>query len=127
MTFDNISYMIYTESSEYAVRFYEVRPGYSPVLEFIRLLPALHRAKVIKYIGFLRQHHGVLDEPYSKHIKGKLRELRVDFGKNRYRIFYFLFIGKAIVILHGFLKKTAQTPLTEIKIAEEYYQDIINH
>lgn len=67
-------------------------------------------------------------EPYSRHIKGKIRELRVDFGKNRFRIFYFLFIKKTIVILHGFKKDTQKTPPYEIAKAEKRLEEVfINH
>ncbi|MBI2641952.1 MAG: type II toxin-antitoxin system RelE/ParE family toxin [Candidatus Wildermuthbacteria bacterium] len=83
------------------------------------------KAKVSKYIEFLRVSHGYLDEPYSKHIKGKIRELRVDFARNRHRIFYFTFIGRKIILLHVFLKKTAKTPNAEIRKAEANYQDIL--
>ena len=118
--------MIYNENTPYIVKFYTTGSA-SPVIEFIDSLPVNHQAKILKYIDFLRQHQGVLDEPYSKHIKGKMRELRVDFGKNRYRLFYFTFIHQTIVILHGFIKRTTQTPLLEIKIAEFRYQDVINY
>jgi len=81
----------------------------------------------LKYIEYLKLHEGVLDEPYSKQIKGKIRELRVDFSKNRHRIFYFTFINKNIILLHAFLKKTPKTPLGEIKKAEQNYNDVINN
>ncbi len=81
----------------------------------------------MKYIEYLKLHEGVLDEPYSKQIKGKIRELRVDFSKNRHRIFYFTFINKNIILLHAFLKKTPKTPLGEIKKAEQNYNDVINN
>ncbi|MFH1111991.1 MAG: type II toxin-antitoxin system RelE/ParE family toxin [Patescibacteria group bacterium] len=117
--------MIY---NEYRVKFYvDLKRKNSPILQFIEQLPQKHQAKILKYIDFLRKHEGVLDEPYAKHIKGKIRELRVDFGRNRYRIFYFVFIQKTIVMLHGFLKRTTQTPPSEIRIAEERHQNVINH
>ena len=81
----------------------------------------------MKYIEYLKLHEGFLDEPYSKQIKGKIRELRVDFSKNRHRIFYFTFINKNIILLHAFLKKTPKTPLGEIKKAEQNYNDVINN
>ena len=119
--------MIYPENRrEYKVKFYRNgKTGESPVLEYIKELGRKDRAKVSKYIEFLRANEGYLDEPYSKHITGKIRELRVDFGKNRHRIFYFTFIAKTIILLHAFLKKTAKTPATEIKRAQEYYQGVI--
>ena len=68
----------------------------------------------------MRVNKGYLDEPYSKHIKGKIRELRVDFSKNKHRIFYFTFIKKNIILLHAFSKKTPKTPISEIKKAVVY-------
>lgn len=118
--------MIYS-NIEYKVRFFEDSKGKSPVLEYIDNLSDKERAKVSKYINFLKVSGGVLDEPYSKHIKGKIRELRVDFGKNRHRIFYFTFIGRNIIFLHAFLKKTAKTPPKEIEKAGNNCYDIINN
>jgi len=119
--------MIYTGgTSEYKVKFYkDIKTGRSLVLEYIERLGDKEAAKVLKYIEFLRAHDGYLEEPYSKHIKGKIRELRVDFSKNRHRIFYFVFVKKTIILLHAFLKKTAKTPLLEIKRAEENYYNVL--
>lgn len=125
----NISCMIYNETvKEYKVKFYkDTKTGKSPVLDYIRKLRDKEEAKVLKYIEFLRVNKGYLDEPYSKHIKGKIRELRVDFGQNRYRIFYFIFVKKTIILLNAFSKKTAKTPLSEIKKTEENYKNILKN
>ncbi|MBL7154968.1 MAG: type II toxin-antitoxin system RelE/ParE family toxin [Candidatus Portnoybacteria bacterium] len=61
------------------------------------------------------------------HTKDKIRELKVDFSKNRHRIFYFTFIKKTIILLHAFSKKTRRTPISEIKRAEENYCDVLNN
>ena len=118
--------MIYN-NIEYKVLFYKDNKGKSSVLEYIYRLPEKERSKIQKYIEFLKVNKGILDEPYSKHIKGKIRELRVDFGKNSHRIFYFAFVEKNIVFLYAFLKTTAKTPVQEIKKAEESYYNIINN
>jgi phage-related protein len=120
--------MIYTEPDEYKVKFYtDPETNKSLVEEYIDNLDKPQKAKVSNRIEFLRKHKGVLDEPYSKHIRGKIRELRIDFGKNRHRIFYFTFIKKNIVLLHAFLKHTQKTPENEIKIAENNYYIVINN
>ncbi len=121
--------MIYNESTtEYKVKFYkDTKTGRSPVLEYIKGLNNREEAKVFKYIEFLRSNKGYLDEPYSKHIRGKIRELRVDFAKNKHRIFYFIFVKKNIILLHAFLKKTIKTPISEIKKAEENYYNVLNN
>ena len=118
--------MIYN-NIEYKVKFFKDSKNNSPVSEYINGLDVKERAKVSKYIEFLREHKGVLDEPYSKHIKGKIRELRVDLSSKRHRIFYFTFVGKNIILLHAFLKKTEKTPLSEIKIAQENYNNVLSN
>lgn len=118
--------MIYNGNSDYEVIFYrDLRTGKSLVTDYVENLGKKEKAKVAKYIEFLRVHEGRLDEPYSKHIKGKIRELRVDFAHNRHRIFYFTFVGKKIILLHAFLKKTAKTPDSEIQKAQVNYQDVL--
>lgn len=122
--------MIYNSSStiNYRVKFYkDAKTGRSPVLEYIESLRPKETAKVLKYIEFLRIQKGYLDEPYSKHIKRKIRELRVDFGYNKHRIFYFVFVKKTIILLHAFLKKIPKTPVSEIKKAEENYRIVLTN
>lgn len=117
--------MIYTNNEDYKVKFYQDKDGICQVINYIDKLSDKDRAKVLRYIEFLRVKKGYLEEPYSKHIDGKIRELRVDFGRNRHRIFYFLFIKKTIILLRAFLKKTDKTPLAEIKRAKENYNCVI--
>jgi phage-related protein len=119
--------MIYTETvEEYRVKFYwDSKNSTYPVREYIKKLGSKERAKVAKYIEFLRVNKGYLDEPYSKHIIGKIRELRIEFSRNHHRILYFTFIKKTIILLHSFLKKTAKTPVVEIIKAEENYKDAL--
>lgn len=120
--------MIYNDFEEYKVRFYhDPQTDKNPVLNYINGLTNKEAAKVLKYIEFLRINKGYLDEPYSRHIKKKIRKLRIDFGQKRHRIFYFTFVEKTIILLHAFLKKTAKTPISEIQKAEDNYQDVLNN
>lgn len=115
-------------SDEYRVKYYKnSQTGKETILEFILGLDNKSMAKVEKYIRYLRLCEGYLDEPYSRHITGKIRELRVDFSRNHHRIFYFTFIKQTIILLHGFTKKTEKTPDREIKKALEHYYDAINN
>ena len=118
--------MIYNK--EYKIKFYQnSRTMQIPVLEYLDNLSDKEKAKLLKYIEFLREHKGYLDEPYSKHIKGKIRELIVDFARSRHRILYFTFIKKNIVLIHAFLKKTKKTPPAEVMRAEKNYKDILSN
>nr|WP_243418830.1 type II toxin-antitoxin system RelE/ParE family toxin [Pseudoflavonifractor capillosus] len=64
-----------------------------------------------------------LHEPHTKHIDGPIWELRSKFSSNIYCIFYFIWDGNKLVLLHGFTKKTQKTPPTEIAIAKKRMED----
>lgn len=113
---------------EYKVTFFfDADTESVPVREYIDSVSWKERAKILKYIEFLREREGVLDEPYTKHIQDKIRELRVDFGKQRHRIFFFTYIGKNIILLHAFLKRTLKTPESEIRKALYNYEKILRN
>ncbi|MCD6565534.1 MAG: type II toxin-antitoxin system RelE/ParE family toxin [Bacteroidales bacterium] len=67
-----------------------------------------------------------VSETYLKHIENTdgLYEIRVQLGRNIFRIFCFFDQGQLVVLAHGFQKKTQKTPKKEIekalKIKEEY-------
>lgn len=88
--------MIYNE--KYQVKFYrDSKSGRSLVYEYIESLDEKSNAKIYKYINYLQENKGYLDEPYSRHVQGKIRELRVDFANNRYRIFILLSWGRKLL------------------------------
>ncbi len=123
---DLISYMIYNK--EYKIKFcIDSRTRENKVFNFIEALDLKVQAKIYKYLDYLRDNKGYLDEPYARHIKGKIRELRVDFSSNHYRLFYFLVLDKVIIILHAYLKKSNKTPAKEIKKAEKNLIDCLNN
>ena len=109
--------------------FYQRENGKIPVKEFLVSLPAKLRAKAFRDIELLQQYGGELIEPYVKAIKGKknkgLYELRIKYGNDIARIFYFTYINNKYVLLHGFIKKTLATPPREIAKALSYMEDYI--
>lgn len=120
--------MIYNNPNEYTLHYYiESSTNKKPARDFIFSLDTKVKAKVRSYFEYLQQHNGYLDEPYARHIVDKIRELRVDFATIRHRIFYFTFVDKKIIILHGFIKKVQKTPEREVNIARKRYFDVINN
>lgn len=69
--------------------FYYNANNKSPIREFYCSLNAKIQRKVLAYIDSLINQNGQLGFPYTKYIENKIWELRVDFDKNYYRIFYF--------------------------------------
>ncbi|OGZ24131.1 MAG: hypothetical protein A2896_02350 [Candidatus Nealsonbacteria bacterium RIFCSPLOWO2_01_FULL_43_32] len=101
--------------SEYKIYYYRnSRANRAPVLEYIQKISTKDRAKIAAYIILLRDCDGRLDEPYSRYILSGIRELRVEFARNKHRILYITVEGKKIILLHAFLKKTPKTPKQEI-------------
>jgi phage-related protein len=61
----------------------------------------------------------MVPETYLKHLENTkgLYEIRVQQGKNNYRIFCFFEKEKLIVATTGFYKKTQKTPKKELQLA----------
>ena len=113
---------------EYKVRFYrDGDTGKEPVWEYLSSLDYKSRTKILKFVEFLRLNQGYLDEPYSRHLEGKIRELRVGFGGKHHRVLYFTFVNRTIILLHAFAKNTDKTPTGEIDRARLNYQNTISN
>ncbi|MBI3046296.1 MAG: type II toxin-antitoxin system RelE/ParE family toxin [Candidatus Harrisonbacteria bacterium] len=97
-----------------------ILPG---VGDYINKLRQKHREKVIDFVRLLREKEGVLDEPYSKHLRGGIRELRINFGNSNHRILYAFLPAKRIMLLLAFLKSTSKTPPKFIDKAMMLYKE----
>jgi phage-related protein len=58
-----------------------------------------------------------LGEPHTKAFGDGLFELRLKGAEGIARVFFCTFVGKRIVMLHCFVKKSQRTPPGELKIA----------
>lgn len=65
-----------------------------------------------------------LGEPHSKALGNGLFELRLKSEEGIARVLYCTLIGRKIVMLHSFVKKTQKTPLKELRIAEARMKEI---
>ena len=105
--------------------FYETLSGSCPVDEFLESLPIRHHAKAIRNLQLLEEFGQDLGGGYISKVRGKLWELRIRFAKDISRIFYFIPMGNTFVILHGFIKKTQKTPISEIDISLKRIRDYL--
>lgn len=64
-----------------------------------------------------------LGMPHTRSVEGSLLELRVKSKEGIARVFFCTKIGKRIIILHVFMKKT---PKKELKIAIERMKEVMN-
>ncbi len=63
--------------------------------------------------------HGLekMREPYVKHLEGKLWEIRLKGKTGIARSLYVTAIGRRVVVVRTFIKKTQETPRREMEIA----------
>jgi phage-related protein len=65
-----------------------------------------------------------LSEPHVKHLEGKLWELRLTGRDGIARALYVTAIGRRVVVVRAFVKKTQRTPRAEIELALRRAKDI---
>ena len=65
-----------------------------------------------------------LGEPHVKHLEGKLWELRLTGRDGIARALYVTAIGRRVVVVRAFVKKTQKTPPAEIKLALQRAKEI---
>lgn len=68
------------------------------------------------YADILAEQAETLSEPYSRHLKGKVRELRFYLSRQQTRITYWLAPGRRVVLLTVF-RKTRSSETSEVKRA----------
>jgi phage-related protein len=81
-------------------------------------LPLDIRASFQRIVDLIKSH-GLerVREPYVKHLEGQLWEMRMKGRSGIARGVYVTAIGKRVVVVHIFVKKTQKTPRREIEIA----------
>ena len=62
--------------------------------------------------------------PHSKAMGAGLFELRPKGPEGIGRVFYCTQVGKSIVVLHSFVKKTQETPDAELRLARKRLKDV---
>ena len=103
----------------WTVDFYQEEDGSAPVEEFLAVLPVEKRAKALAIVRRLEEVGPALPFPYSSQVRGKVRELRTQHGKDKIRILYFADRRRWFILLHGLVKRTEALREADIRIAEE--------
>lgn len=88
------------------------------VRQWLELLPDRHYDKAERVADMLASRPTTLSEPYSRHLGGKVRELRFSHDGNAVRITYWLAPRQRIVLLTVF-RKTRQHEEAEIERARQ--------
>jgi phage-related protein len=80
-------------------------------------MPAGLFARYIRYTDRMEVYGPDLGMPHTRAMGEGLFELRLKVSEGIARVFYCTVIGRKIVMLHQFVKKTEKTPPNELAIA----------
>ncbi|MFC7419672.1 type II toxin-antitoxin system RelE/ParE family toxin [Iodobacter arcticus] len=89
-------------------------------------LPAGILADYFRFSDLLEEFGPVLRMHHSRAMSDGLFELRPKGREGIGRVFYCFLVGKKIVVLHSFVKKTQETPRRELQLAISRMQEVRN-
>jgi phage-related protein len=103
---------------------FEIEYFHERVLAEIESWPVDVLADYARLVELLIDHGPSLRLPHSRALGGGLFELRPHGHSGIGRAFYCFLVGKRVVVLHSFIKKTQQTPDRDLKIARKRAKEI---
>ncbi|MGI8839674.1 MAG: type II toxin-antitoxin system RelE/ParE family toxin [Caulobacteraceae bacterium] len=65
-----------------------------------------------------------IGQPHVKHLRGKLWEMRFGGREGIARAIYLTAIGRRVIVVHAFVKKTQKTPRSALELAERRAEEI---
>ncbi|RKZ04184.1 type II toxin-antitoxin system RelE/ParE family toxin [Candidatus Fermentibacteria bacterium] len=95
--------------------------------EEILKLPAGLLARYLRLSDLLIEFGSNLGLPHTKKIETGLFELRLKGKEGIARVFFCTKIGKEIIMLHSFIKKSQKTPRKEIEIARRRKKEVLEN
>lgn len=105
---------------------WQIEYPYPDVEKFVLKLPAGLSAKYFHLTDLMLEFGADLGMPHTRSLSKGLFELRVKGKEGIARIFYCVKLGKRIIMLHGFTKKTTKTPIKELRKARQRLSEVTN-
>jgi len=105
---------------------YQIDYFHQRVLAEIESWPVDVLADYARLVELLAQHGPSLRLPHSRAFGDGLFELRSRGRSGIGRVFYCFLLGKRIIVVHAFIKKTQETPDKELKLARMRVKELQN-
>jgi phage-related protein len=87
-------------------------------------LPAGFVARFLRYAERMEVYGPDLGMPHTRAMGDGLFELRLKAAEGIARVFYCTLVGRKIVMLHQFVKKSEKTPRRELAIARKRMKEV---
>lgn len=105
------------------IYYYTSPAGSNPVKQFIDSLAPQQQTKILRIFQYIQRYGFTVRLPQIKKLTGSpLWEIKI-LGKHNLRILYVIPKENLVLILHGFIKKTAKTPKKELETALNRYHE----
>ena len=105
----------------WSINYFNVR-----VQQDIESWPVGIYADFLRLVRLMEEHGADLRMPHSRAMGQGLFELRCKGHEGIGRAFYCTLVDREIVILHSFIKKTQETPDSEMRIARKRLKGVKN-
>lgn len=92
----------------------------------ILFMPASFLARYLRYTDRMEVFGPDLGMPHTRSLGDGLFELRLKAAEGIARVLYCTMVGKKIMVLHQFIKKTDKTPPREIETARRRMKEVKN-
>jgi phage-related protein len=112
-----------TEENKLEVKFYRTLSGSEPVREWLKSIEFKDR-KIIGNDIKTVQYGFPIGMPLVRPMGSGLYEVRSDLNSKKISRVFFCIENEKIILLHGFIKKSQQTPDNELEIARKRYKEI---
>ncbi|HED06741.1 MAG TPA: type II toxin-antitoxin system RelE/ParE family toxin [Ignavibacteria bacterium] len=99
----------------------------SDIEKKILSLPNGLLARYLRLTDLMLEFGSNLGMPHTRFLEDGLIELRIKSKEGIARVFYCTLIGKRIVILHLFIKKSNKTPKKEIQTAKKRMRKVLEN
>ena len=96
------------------------------VQQEILAMPAGFLGRYLRYSDRMEVFGPDLGMPHTRAMGEGLFELRLKAEEGIARVFYCTMVGKKIVMLHQFIKKTDKTPTRELETARRRMREVKN-
>lgn len=107
------------------VNFYKSEKGKEPVREWLKGLSKEDKTIIGEDIKTV-EYGWPLGMPLVRKMDKDLLEVRINLTNKEIARIFFTVSGNIMVLLHGFIKKSQQTPANDLRIAKERRDRVLN-
>ena len=112
---------LFHEGARFSLLLYERSGGDSPFTEFLRGLTRKDRARLTGLLEKVADHGPLYSPERSVPLTG---QDFLEFKSGQQRIFWCYAPGRRIVLMHGFTKKSNQTPRRELRTGARLREEV---